>query len=117
MYARKHIADAGHSQQPTDAHIATAVSMLRMLADPTRLRLLQLLSESEYGVTELTELVDAARPAVSQHLAKLRLAGLVTDRRIGRRVIYRAHGGHVQRLVHEALSAADHHITGEPHHD
>jgi len=99
------------------AQIEAAVSALRMLADPIRLRLLWLLSTAEYDVTELTTAVSAARPAVSQHLAKLRLAGLVSFRRDGRRAVYKARGGHVRRLVFEALHAADHHLTGAPDHD
>jgi len=88
--------------------------MLRMLAEPTRLRLLWLVSQREQSVSELAARVGAARPAVSQHLAKLRLAGLVRERRQGRRVFYTARGGHVRRLVVEALAAADHHLTGIP---
>lgn len=88
-----------------------------MLADATRLRMLWLLCGDEYDVTTLAAEVGVARPAVSQHLAKLRLTGLVSMRRDGRRVLYRARGGHVRRLLSEAVNAADHHITGEPDHD
>lgn len=93
-----------------------AVTALRMLADPTRLRLLWLLREGEYDVTALAAATGAARPAVSQHLGKLRLAGLVRMRRDGRRAVYAARGGHVQRLVTEVMYAADHHLTGAPDH-
>jgi DNA-binding transcriptional ArsR family regulator len=103
--------------RPTAEQVEAAVVALRMLADPTRLRLLWLLCQSEYDVTALTEQVAVARPAVSQHLAKLRLAGLVTSRREGRRVVYAARGGHVRHLVAEALWAADHRLTGAPDHD
>lgn len=88
-----------------------------MLADPTRLRLLWLLCGGEYDVTSLADAVGIARPAVSQHLGKLRLAGLVTTRREGRRALYRARGGHVRRLLAEAIGAADHVVTGRPDHD
>lgn len=91
--------------------------MFRMLADATRLRILMTLSQHESGVSALAETVGAARPAVSQHLAKLRLAGLVSERRDGRAVIYSIRGGHVRALITEALSAADHRITGTPDHD
>lgn len=87
-----------------------------MLADPTRLRLLWLLCGAEYDVSGLVEVVGAARPAVSQHLAKLRLAGLVATRRDGRHAVYRARGGHVRRLLAEAMEAAAHHVTGAPEH-
>jgi DNA-binding transcriptional ArsR family regulator len=118
MYARDNAAIAGDAQQlPTGAQIEAAVTALRMLADPTRLRLLWLLGAGEYDVGSLTAAVGAARPSVSQHLAKLKLAGLVTTRRDGRRAVYAARGGHVRRLVVEVLAAADHHLTGVPDHD
>ena len=90
--------------------------MLRLLADGTRLRLMWLLCHGEHDVTTLTAAVRVARPAVSQHLAKLRLAGLVTTHRDGRQVYYTARHGHIRRLVVEVLHAADHHVAGRPDH-
>lgn len=118
MYARDNVATATEWQQlPSEAQVAIAVTALRMLAEPTRLRLMCLLREGEHDVGSLAAAVGAARPAVSQHLAKLLLAGLVTSRRAGRRALYAARGGHVRRLVTEVLFAADHQITGAPDHD
>ncbi|APU15981.1 MULTISPECIES: ArsR/SmtB family transcription factor [Actinoalloteichus] len=102
---------------PSPDHVDVAVTAFSMLSDPTRMRLLWLLCGGEFDVASLAGLVDAARPAVSQHLAKLRLAGLVTHRREGRRVLYQARGGHVGRLLAEAANAADHHLHGLPDHD
>jgi DNA-binding transcriptional ArsR family regulator len=102
---------------PSDAQVEAAVTALRMLADPTRLRLMWVLRAGEHDVTSLVMAVGAARPAVSQHLGKLLLAGLVATRRDGRRALYRARGGHVRRLVAEALHAADHQVTGAAEHD
>ncbi|MGQ0837803.1 ArsR/SmtB family transcription factor [Actinokineospora sp.] len=102
---------------PPDEQIDIAVDSLRMLADPTRLRMLWLLCGQEYDVTSLARAVGIARPAVSQHLTKLRLTGLVTTRRDGRRAVYRAKGGHVRRMLAEALEAAHHHLAGLPDHD
>ena len=104
-------------QLPGEPQVEATVTALRMLADPTRLRLLWLLHDGERDVGTLAAAVGAARPSVSQHLAKLLLAGLVASRRDGRRVLYRARGGHVRRLVREALEAGDHLVTGEPEHD
>ncbi|PZF92442.1 ArsR/SmtB family transcription factor [Micromonospora deserti] len=119
MYARDNVADASDLQQrlPGVPEVEAATEMLRMLADPTRLRLMCLLSEGEHDVTALVAAVGTARPAVSQHLAKLRLTGLVTVRRDGRRALHRARGGHVRRLVTEVLHAASHRVTGAPEHD
>jgi DNA-binding transcriptional ArsR family regulator len=102
---------------PPDAHVEAAVDSFRMVADPTRLRMLWLLCGGDYDVTTLAAAVGIARPAVSQHLAKLRLTGLVSTRRDGRRAVYSARGGHVRRLLVEALAAAEHHVAGLPEHD
>ncbi|GAA1260258.1 metalloregulator ArsR/SmtB family transcription factor [Sphaerisporangium rubeum] len=118
MCARDNVSGANHSQeQPTAAQVATAVEAFRMLSDPTRLRLMWLLSAGEYDVGSLAEALDVPRPSVSQHLAKLRLAGLVDTRREGRRVRYRARDSHVRALIAEALSHADHELSGGPRHD
>jgi DNA-binding transcriptional ArsR family regulator len=118
MYARGDVAGASDGQLlPPGTQVEAAVSALRMLGDPTRLRLLWLLRDGEHDVTSLAATVGAARPAVSQHLAKLVLAGLVAARPDGRRRLYRARGAHVRRMVVEALHAADHHVTGAPDHD
>jgi hypothetical protein len=45
------------------------------------------------------------------------LAGLVRTHRDGRRALYTARGGHVRRLVNEAVAAAEHHLTNTPDHD
>src|SRR3954468_14991191 len=105
MYARDDLATASTTQQalPDPAHIDAAVTALRMLADGTRLRLMWMLRDGEQDVSILVAAVGAARPAVSQHLGKLLLAGLVTMRRDGRRALYTAKGGHVRRLVTEIL--------------
>ncbi|MEU9505958.1 metalloregulator ArsR/SmtB family transcription factor [Micromonospora sp. NPDC048170] len=119
MCARDNGADANDLQQhlPVDSHVEAATEMLRMLADGTRLRLMWLLVDAEHDVTELVAALGVARPAVSQHLGKLRLAGLVTVRRDGRRALYSARRGHVRRLVTEVLHAASHRVAGIPEHD
>lgn len=61
----------------------------RLLADPTRLRLLLLLDQEELSVAELAGITQLAQPRVSTHLAKLKEAGLVSDRRDGVFVYYR----------------------------
>lgn len=64
--------------------------MLRALADPTRLKLAQLLIREELSVSELVAVLRLPQSTVSRHLKVLREAGLVTDRRAGTTVIYRA---------------------------
>ena len=70
--------------------LATASSVLRLLADPTRVRLLALLEREELTVAELAAVLHLAQPRVSTHLAKLKEANLVRDRRAGVSAYYRA---------------------------
>ncbi|TDK22479.1 metalloregulator ArsR/SmtB family transcription factor [Luteimonas aestuarii] len=73
-------------------------SRLKVLADPTRVRLLALLEGEELTVAELSAITRLAQPRVSTHLAKLKEAGLVRDRRAGVSAYY--------RFDHESLDAA-----------
>ncbi|AOV15936.1 transcriptional regulator [Acidihalobacter aeolianus] len=64
----------------------------RALSDPTRLRCLLLLQRAgELCVCELTEALEMMQPKISRHLASLREAGVVSDRRDGLWVFYRVH--------------------------
>ncbi|MGC2857639.1 ArsR/SmtB family transcription factor [Novispirillum sp. DQ9] len=66
------------------------VEFFRALADPTRLRCLALIvAEGDVCVCELTYAIDEIQPKISRHLAALRKAGLVEDRRQGTWVFYR----------------------------
>ncbi len=64
-------------------------SRLKVLADATRVRLLALLESEELTVAELASITRLAQPRVSTHLAKLKEAGLVRDRRAGVSAYYR----------------------------
>lgn len=59
------------------------VQLLRALADPTRLRILNLLARGELCVCEITKILEIGQSKASRHLAYLKNAGLVTDRREG----------------------------------
>ena len=96
---------------PDDGHARIAASTFRMLADPTRVKILWALFAQESSVNVLAESVGATPAAVSQHLAKLRLAGLVESRREGTYAYYRASDAHVRRLRAETRSHAEH-VTG-----
>ena len=64
--------------------------IFRALADPTRRTVYERLTASEMSVSELRAGMSVSQPAVSQHLAVLRDAGLVIERRAGRNAYYRA---------------------------
>lgn len=61
---------------------------LKILSDPTRLRLLALLSREELAVVELQEILGMAQSRISSQLALLRQAGFVSDRREGKKAFY-----------------------------
>ena len=63
---------------------------LQALAEPRRREILGLVRDRELTVGEIAAQFEVTRPAISQHLKVLRDAGLVTDRRDGRRRYYRA---------------------------
>ena len=64
--------------------------IFRALADPTRRAVFERLAGGEMSVSELRTGMSVSQPAVSQHLAVLRGAGLVSERRAGRNAYYRA---------------------------
>src|SRR4051812_8360515 len=99
---------------PTEEQVHLAAETFRLLADPTRVKVLWALLQGESSVACLAELAGAAPTAVSQHLAKLRLAGLVRGRREGTFVFYSAADDHVRRLLAQALYHADHVDRGIP---
>src|ERR1700674_5352053 len=68
--------------------MASTINFLRLLADPTRLRLLLLLEEDELSVAELQKILGMGQSRISSHLAQLKRAGVVEDLRSGKNVYY-----------------------------
>jgi len=68
--------------------MASTINLLRLVADATRLRLLLLLEEAELSVAELQEILGMGQSRISSHLAQLKRAGMVADRRSGKNVYY-----------------------------
>ncbi|MGW2748545.1 ArsR/SmtB family transcription factor [Streptomyces sp. NPDC001450] len=82
------MADNGGFEDPSAEVLAAAAAAFGLLASSARLNLMWALAQGESDVTHLADRVGGALPAVSQHLAKLKLAGLVSSRREGRRQVY-----------------------------
>src|SRR5881398_2508240 len=70
--------------------MSSTINFLRLLADPTRLRLLRLLEQEELSVAELQQILGMGQSRISSHLAQLKRAGVVEDRRAGKNVYYGA---------------------------
>jgi DNA-binding transcriptional ArsR family regulator len=109
-------ADAQTGPEPDSQFVELAVEVFSMLADASRVRIILALREGELSVNHLAELLDKPAAAVSQHLAKLRLARIVSTRQEAQRVFYRLANEHASQLVSDAISQAEHSLGGTPRH-
>jgi ubiquinone/menaquinone biosynthesis C-methylase UbiE/biotin operon repressor len=69
--------------------MASILKSLRLASDPNRLRLLLLLEQEELSVAEMQEILGKGQSQISTHLAQLKQAGMVDDRRTGKNAFYR----------------------------
>lgn len=105
---------------PDGQYVELAVEVFGLLADATRVRIiLALRREGELSVNHLAEIVGKSPAAVSQHLAKLRMARILLTRHEGQRVFYRLADEHASQLVSDAVLQAEHTLSDSPrhHHD
>ena len=78
------------------------VQVFKLLSDETRLRILfYLMREKELHVTALCDKLRQSQPAVSHHLALLRVAGLIEARRDGKHNFYSVRKTHFHRIIEE----------------
>jgi DNA-binding transcriptional ArsR family regulator len=106
-----------HPDTLSPEQVQAAVVAFTLLSEPIRIRMLWALRDHELDVASLAAVADCRPTVASQHLSKLRLAGLVQSRRDGRRILYRLRGVHVRALLVQALFHADHQVRGQPAHD
>jgi DNA-binding transcriptional ArsR family regulator len=92
-------------RSPPAMSIDEAAAMLRLLGNSARLRLVLRISEGEVSVADLESELKIRQPNLSQHLAELRDAGLVSSRRDGRSVHYTLAGASAEAVV-ECLAKA-----------
>jgi len=102
---------------PSGEELQHSASVIRLLADPTRLGILSmLLVQDEWPVSGIAQQLGRPVPAISQHLAKLKAAGLVISRREGTTIFYQLTGEHVAALVENLLQHTEHQFFIEPPH-
>jgi DNA-binding transcriptional ArsR family regulator len=89
-------------EQPLEADVVA--KYFRAFGDSTRVRILELLRDRERSVGELTELIGAPQPKISNHLACLRWCGFVDRRRDHRTVYYRVADDRVAKMLDLAHS-------------
>lgn len=78
--------------------------MLKVLANENRLMICCCLDSSELSVTELNELVPLSQSALSQHLGKLREAGILSTRRDAQAIFYRINDSRAMQIIHTLKS-------------
>ncbi len=71
-----------------DRHVKALAQVFRVLGDPTRLRIWNVLQGGERNVTALCKRLKVPQPTVSHHLGILRMSGLVINRRSGKEIFY-----------------------------
>ncbi len=110
-------ADTNTSRLAADSqYVELAVEVFAMLADATRVRLILALRDGELTVNALAGIAGKSAPSVSQHLAKMRLARMVSTRQEGTKVFYRLQDGHAWQLVADAIHQAEHALGTAPRH-
>ncbi|MHC4375326.1 MAG: ArsR/SmtB family transcription factor [Planctomycetota bacterium] len=88
-------------------HLGDTARLLKALGDENRLRLIHLLAVEELSVGELVEVLNLGQSRISAHLALLKEVGLVADRRLGRKSLYKLLDGPGCDLARELLKDAD----------
>jgi len=92
------------SAEPTRPQLDSAASTFALLSNSARLHVLWLAAQNSHDVTALAERTGLGVATMSQHLTKLRLAGLISARREGRRHIYTVDDPHILTLVQQIFA-------------
>ena len=110
MTKKKHLphnhdrgAEAVTAQLPADEDFSTVAALMKHLGDPSRLRIFWILCHVEECVIDVAAMTDMSSPAVSHHLRVLKTAGLITARREGKEMYYRAADTPVAQKLHRAV--------------
>jgi DNA-binding transcriptional ArsR family regulator len=89
----------GDRSEPTAPQLTSAANTFALLGNASRLQAVWLAAQGVHDVTALAERVGVGTATMSQHLSKLRLAGIISVRRDGRRHIYTVDDPHVLAMV------------------
>lgn len=92
----------------TEEEVETVSQIFKALSDPTRVRILYLLSQEECSVNHIAELLEMSQSAVSHQLSFLRNMRLVKKRRDGNMLFYSCDDDHVISLLTQAVNHCDH---------
>jgi DNA-binding transcriptional ArsR family regulator len=101
---RPELAAAVPRTEPSRPQLTSAAATFTLLSNPTRLHVLWLAAQDIHDVTTLAERTGVGVATMSQHLSKLRLAGLISDLHEGRREIYTVEDPHVLTLLQQIFA-------------
>ena len=107
LYYRAAFLDPLSRRRQRNQQVNTSWDMLKVLSDPTRVRLLALLRREELSVAELQEVLGMAQSRISSQLALLRQADLVVDRREGKKAFYSLLPSHASPQFNLIAAACD----------
>lgn len=88
---------------PKTEEFQTVADVFRLMDDPSRIRIYWLLCHCEECVINISAVVEMSSPAVSHHLRQLKNGGLITSRREGKEVYYKAADTPSARLLHHVI--------------
>lgn len=89
--------------------------ILKLLSNPTRIQMLNILEQKEMNVSELVELLGVEQSVISHQLALLKSYQLVSSHRVGKANYYQLDDPHILDVINETLEHADHVMRGKKH--
>lgn len=88
--------------------INKAVDFLKLISDPTRMKIILLLEDGEVGVNDLAVAMDMTKSAISHQLKALKVGGYIQDRRDGKRKFYSISDQHIMTIIQSTFDHVRH---------
>ncbi len=89
-------------------NIDTVANFLKIISDPTRLKIIMILENHEVSVNDIAVLMNMTKSAVSHQLKVLKNAGYIKDRRSGKNKYYSLFDEHIMVIIHSAYDHVNH---------
>ena len=106
------LVDAVLQQMPNDRLFTRLADFYKIMADPTRCKILYALQQQELCVCDLAGLLSMTKSSVSHQLAKLRSQGVVKCRRAGKEVYYSLDDDHIAQIFSTTMTHLAHKVSG-----